>query len=73
MKAKPAKEKASSLRKDSELQKKHKNLEELIAKQGVSRTATFEHLLGTGVNLWNGDRDFKNFLDTVKAVRLEKG
>ena len=50
-----------------------KKLEELIAKQGVSRTATFEHLLGAGVDLWDDDRDFKNFLDTVKAVRQEKG
>ena len=52
---------------------KRKKLEALIAKQGVSRTATFEHLLGAGVDLWEDDRDFKNFLDMVKAVRLEKG
>ncbi len=52
---------------------KRKKLEELIAKQGVSRTATFEHLLGAGVDLWEDDRDFKSFLDTVKAVRQEKG
>jgi len=70
MKAETAKKKPSLPR---QLRDRGKKLKALVAKQGVAKTATFEHLLGAGVDLWDGDRDFKNFLHTVKAVREEKG
>ncbi len=50
-----------------------RRLEELVAKQGVVRTATFEHLLGAGANLWDDESDFNSFLKAVKAGRREKG
>jgi hypothetical protein len=52
---------------------KRRRLEELVAKQGVARTATFEHLLGAGAELWDDESDFNSFLETVKAGRHEKG
>jgi hypothetical protein len=52
---------------------RRKTLEELIAEQGIVQTATFEHLLGAGSELWDDDRDFGRFLDAVQAARHEKG
>jgi hypothetical protein len=52
---------------------RQRKLKALIAKQGVSRTANFEHLLGSAGDLWEDEHAFKKFLDTVKAVRQEKG
>jgi hypothetical protein len=52
---------------------RRKKVEQLIAKQGVAQTATFEHLLGTAKDLWDDDLDFKRFLDGVNSVRKEKG
>jgi uncharacterized protein (DUF2384 family) len=69
---KPKATRKTPARRKLDLQRR-KKLEELIAQQGVSQTATFEQLVGAGVDLWENDRDFKDFLDTVKAVRHEKG
>jgi hypothetical protein len=69
---KPKATKMTPAPRQQDLQRR-KKLEELIAQQGVSQTATFEQLLGAGLDLLDDDRDFKNFLDTVKAVRQEKG
>jgi hypothetical protein len=52
---------------------RRRRLEDLIAKQRVAQTATFEHLLGAGADLWDDDCDFREFLETVKAGRHEKG
>ncbi len=49
-----------------------KSLEELIAEQGVDRTATYERLLGSGAELWSDDAEFEAFLRHVQAVRREK-
>jgi hypothetical protein len=52
---------------------KRRKLEELLAKQGVAQTATFEHLLGAGAKLWDNESDFKSFLETMKAGSHGKG
>jgi hypothetical protein len=56
----------------SDQDRRHK-LEELIAKQGVAQTATYEHLLGAAADLWKDESEFDRFLEAVKAVRQEKG
>lgn len=43
-----------------------------IVAQGVAETATFEHLLGAGKDLWADDFEFERFLSTVQAVRAEQ-
>ena len=43
-----------------------------IAEQGVADTATFEHLLGLGKDLWADDAEFEQFLETVRATRSER-
>ena len=48
-------------------------LEEKIRAQGVAQTATFDHLLGAGRDLWVDDEEFEQFLVAVEAVRTEKG
>jgi hypothetical protein len=53
--------------------KSDRKLEELIAEQGVAETATFERLLGGGVDLWDDDADFEAFLARMRAIRQEKG
>jgi len=61
---------------DASLQNEHAQsgyLNDLIAMQGVSKTATYQHLLGAGADLWESDADFEQFLESVKAVRHEKG
>jgi len=52
---------------------RQRKLEALIAQQRVSKTATFEHLRGSAGDLWKHEDAFKKFLDTVKAMRQEKG
>jgi hypothetical protein len=49
-----------------------KTLEELIQEQGVAQTATYDHLLGSGAELWADDAEFEAFLDHVQAIRHEK-
>jgi hypothetical protein len=44
-------------------------LREKIAEQGVAETATYEHLLGTGKDLWADDAEFERFLETIRAIR----
>ncbi len=50
-----------------------KSLDELIAEQWVDRTATFEHLLGRGADLWTDDAEFDAFLHHLRSIRQEKG
>jgi hypothetical protein len=52
---------------------RRKTLDELIAEQGVAQTASFEHLLGSGAELWEDDADFERFLQGTRAVRQELG
>ena len=40
-----------------------------IAEQGVAETATYEHLLGAGKDLWADDAEFERFLETIRAIR----
>ena len=68
MKSKISKEKRSTA-----CSKQARKLEALIAQQRVSKTATFEHLRGSAGDLWKHEDAFKKFLDTVKAMRQEKG
>jgi hypothetical protein len=51
---------------------KQKSLEDLILEQGVAQTATFEHLLGRGAELWADDVEFEAFLASLQAIRREK-
>jgi hypothetical protein len=51
---------------------RQKTLEELIEQQGVAQTATFERLLGAGVDLWDDEDDFGRFLESIRAIRREK-
>ncbi len=46
-------------------------LDRLIEAQQVSKTATFEHLLGAGQDLWTDD-EFERFLAHVERTRAEK-
>jgi len=50
-----------------------KSLDELIAEQGVGQTATFEHLLGRGADLWADEAEFGTFLEHLRTIRQEKG
>ena len=43
-----------------------------IDEQGVAATATFEHVLGAGRDLWADDAEFEHFLATVRALRDEQ-
>jgi hypothetical protein len=45
----------------------------MIAEQGVAGTATFEHLLGSGADLWAEDAEFDAFVQHLGAIRHEKG
>lgn len=49
-----------------------RSLDERIAEQGVAQTATFEHLLGRGAELWLDDAEFDAFLHHLRAIRQEK-
>jgi hypothetical protein len=46
-------------------------LDRLIEAQNVSQTATFDHLLGTGRDLWT-DAEFDQFMAAVKKTRSER-
>jgi hypothetical protein len=44
-----------------------------VREQGVAGSATFEHLLGAGKELWVDDAEFNRFLAAVEATRVERG
>lgn len=48
------------------------SLDELIAEQGVGKTATFERLVGSCTTLWSDEKEFEAFLEHLKAIRNEK-
>jgi len=48
-----------------------RSLEKLIVEQNVSATANFNHLLGSGQDLWEDDDEFDQFLATVAKTRSE--
>ncbi len=62
---------ASSLPQPEDLPPR-KSLEQMIAEQGVAETATFQHLFGSGQNLWSDDTEFDAFLHHLDAIRHEK-
>jgi hypothetical protein len=45
----------------------------LIEKQGVRETATLEKQLGAGIELWDSDEEFEEFMKVIEATRKEKG
>ena len=45
------------------------SLQAKIVEQGVTNTATYEQLLGSGKDLWADDAEFERFLNTVQATR----
>jgi len=47
-------------------------LEQLVAKHGVKETATYERLLGSGMDLWADDREFDQFQEHLRAIRRER-
>jgi hypothetical protein len=49
-----------------------RSLEELVVAQGVGETATYERLLGSGVDLWADDTEFESFLKHLEATRRQK-
>lgn len=48
-------------------------LEALIDQQGVRESATLEKQLGAGIDLWDSDEEFEEFLKVIEATRKEKG
>jgi hypothetical protein len=48
-------------------------LAEIMAEQGVEKTATYENLVGAGADLWDSDEEFEAFMATIAATRAEKG
>ena len=48
-------------------------LEALIDKQGVRESATLDKHLGAGIDLWDSDEEFEEFLKIIEATRKEKG
>jgi hypothetical protein len=48
-------------------------LADLIAEQGVEKTATYENLVGAGADLWDTEEEFQAFLASIAATRAEKG
>jgi hypothetical protein len=44
-------------------------LQAKIAEQGVADTATYEHLLGAGKDLWADDAEFERFLTDLRRPR----
>ncbi len=69
----PKKTQIPKIRSASQVASQRKTLDELIAEQGVGKTATFDCLLGAGVDLWRDDADFERFLNALKAIRQAKG
>jgi len=44
-------------------------IQAIIDRQGVAKTATYEHLLGIGEHLWESDEELDAFLDGIRQRR----